>query len=846
MLKTHEGFAYITPTFLASASEVRTKSCPLSYSSTKSALLNCWNRPSWSSFLHRTMSYPPNNRMPLPGPPLGQQSMGPSRGIQYAMKHPEFSGHQPHLSPPDSTFNEQLAFFSMHKPTKTKSWDDITPVRHRLSTSEIRKALSKLQQRPKHSVKDTLMNLESNSARRVINALVQEQNDQLVQVDPTSEWIIAGLDVQRETVKYLMGQTRIPKNISVILKTEPSSSSRYEFDDDLLSPSPPAGFLNTGRNQMSHMHQHGPQHHDNAIMHNEPRMMQPPHQAQDQPQFHGHDRGRGHGMMPGREEPPHMILNGQHGPVQEPFPQGGANRGGYPQGDVPLGHNPHADPHMNQHVGQQPHPPMHPRDHHHEGGPQGMIIPPPPPVGMPGVVHQPQGPPPPFEPHQQPGPMPGSFPDPNSMGGPVQAPQFAPPVEVVNPHVLNHQRSKPTSLRREFKEFQEHEYEFESGKSDSDSQYSLRSAEDGGYSVIERSRSRGRKRSKTRTRSRSRSADRSRSSDRVRVQKVYKSKNSHGRTRSIIENVHEERYKTSSKDGSPRPPVAAIPTQPIINIRIDNDNDRERDRTGDRIKEVYTPDHDSRRTGRGTPSPTFSHAIFSKHDKFDSHIPSRHSSIGGSDTDSSVIDGASSTYTSDDSVFSEPTRPSPYDRMAAEVGTGGPHLRSRNISIPHNDTLVSAYHNSRRRQKQRFSVDDYPPAPRRGSLHEDHIEPHRAPFYQRPPMAPRHHSGQAANHFEPRYPPQPSRSYTDVPPPPSYKPQLPPQLPPQRYITEDRPDAFELRAMADQLDAMDYINQTRRSGLSTWRGNMRARAGAEVDEWAYHPSERVFSGYRHV
>jgi hypothetical protein len=90
--------------------------------------------------------------------------------------------------------------------------------------------------------------------------------------------------------------------------------------------------------------------------------------------------------------------------------------------------------------------------------------------------------------------------------------------------------------------------------------------------------------------------------------------------------------------------------------------------------------------------------------------------------------------------------------MPAEVGTGGPHLRSRNISIPHNDTLVSAYQNSRRRQKQRFSVDDYPPAPRRGSLHEDHIEPHRAPFYQRPPMTPRHHSGHAANHFEPRYP----------------------------------------------------------------------------------------------
>lgn len=774
------------------------------------------------------MSYPPNNHMPLQGPSLGQQATGPFRGTQHSMQQPVFPNNQQNFGSFDSNFNEQLAFFSIHKPVTTKTWDDITPVRHRLSTSEIRKALSKLQKHPKKNVNDILINLQSESARRVIDALVQEQNDQLAQTDPTSEWIIAGLDIKKETVKHLLAQVRVTKSISIILKTEPLSSNQYDFDDDPSGPSP--GFLNTGRNQMSHMHQRGQQQHENMMMHSDPHMMQPPYSVE-QPQFPGHDRGHGRGMMPGHDEAP-PFHHGQNGPTHEPFAQGGMNRGGPTQGDMPHGRH---DPHANQ----QPYPPMHAHNNHQEGGPHGVIIPPPP-IGIPGGPNQPQvvppqvGPPP-FEPHQHPAPMPGTFPEPNHMNGPGPVPHFPPP-EIVDPRGLKHQRSKPTSLRHEFKEIHETEYESESG---SDSQYSLRSAEDVGYGVIERSRSRGRKRSKTR--SRSSSARRGRSNDRVRVQKVYKVKSSHGRPRSNVEDVHEVRQKVSSKDSSPRSSVAAVPTQPIINIRIDNDNDRERDRTGDRIREVYTPDHDTRRTGRGTPSPTFPHATYSKHDKFDSYIPSRHSSVGGSDTDSSGIDGNSSIYTSDDSVFSEPIRVHKHDRTS-DVGTGGPHLRSRNISVPHDDAFVSTYHETRRRQKPHFTVDDYPPAHRRGSLHEDHIEPHRAPFYQRPPMAARHHSGQAASHFDSRYPPKPSHSYTDVPPLVSYKP----QPPPQRYITEDRPDAFELRAMADELDAIDYINQTRRSGLPNWRSNMRARAKAEVDEWAYRPHERVYNGYRHV
>jgi len=109
-------------------------------------------------------------------------------------------------------------------------------------------------------------------------------------------------------------------------------------------------------------------------------------------------------------------------------------------------------------------------------------------------------------------------------------------------------------------------------------------------------------------------------------------------------------------------------------------------------------------------------------------------------------------------------------------------------------------------------------------------------------MPTRRHSVQMPNPFDPRYTAQASRSYTDAPLSYAYKS----QPPPQRYIEEHRPDAFKLRAMADELDAMDYINQSRRSSMLPRRDSMRGRVGTEVDEWAYRPHEKLYGGYRHV
>jgi hypothetical protein len=415
------------------------------------------------------------------------------------------------------------------------------------------------------------------------------------------------------------------------------------------------------------------------------------------------------------------------------------------------------------------------------------------------------------------------------------APQFM-PAQILDPQVIKYQKSKSKNLRRELQDI--YELEFESGSESSNSeigsQFSSRSVEDGAYGIIERSRSRSRNVSKTR--SRGRGAVRSRSNGRDRIPKLLKVKKSHGPSRSDVEVVHEDKHSPPFKNSSLRSSASALPTQQIFNIYIDNDNDREREQKSDRGGDGHTTDYDPRRNSKPIPSSGFSKPMYTKRDKLHAHPVSRQSSVGGSDTGSSVIDGNSSIYTSDDSVFSEPVRSRMYSRTASEVGGGVAHLRSRNLPTPRQDALMPAYHESHQRQKPHFEVDDCPPQRPRGSLQEGYVEPHRSPSYRQPSLATRRHSVQLANPFDPRYPAQPSRSYTEYSR----------QLLPQRYIAESRPEPFEIRAMTDQLGAMDYINHSRRGGLPHRRNNLRGRMALEVDEWAYRPHGRVYDGYRHM
>ncbi|KAJ4290440.1 hypothetical protein N0V90_010656 [Kalmusia sp. IMI 367209] len=738
----------------------------------------------------------------------GQHSIGQPRGAHHAqdsLHRQRLQGSQQHFGSFDQPSSEQLAFFSMHKPIGVKSWTNATPLHLRLSSSDIRQTLTKWQLNSNKSVVDTLNTLDSKTARMMIEALVHEQNEKLSASDSPSEWVIAGIDVKKETVKRYPYQRDIITRIEIILKTEPlqmddMSRANANFRNEDLHDSPPPLNEPFGRVGPAHMNQGSqrpPQSGPN-IMHvehqgiREPPMRDPP--------FSGHGRDHDLGPMP-------MPMREDFPPPPPQHIQAGPPHGSHPQGAPHPGPNPHAGPPHGAPQGV----PMH--------GPQNVMVLPPPPHDMPGgpIRH------PPHDPHQHPRPMSGPMP-PHG-------------VEIIDSHVLKHHKSKSKSLRHEFQDAFEHESGSESGHSDSGSHFSSRSVEDGDYRIIERSRSRGRKGSKTRARSRS--GNRSRSHGRDNVPKIYKVKKSHGRGRSDVEAVLDDKHKFSSKNSSPRSSAAALPTQQIFNIHIDNDNDRERERNNTRGREHHM-DQETRRTSNPISPLGFSDPVYTKRDKYDAHPMSRHSSVGGSETGSSVCDSNSSFYTSDDSVFSEPIRARMPSRTISEVGAQ-PHLRSRAIPRPREDAYVTVYHEPRRRQKQRSPADDYPHRPR-GSLHEDRIEPLHSPSFQRPPLSARRHSVQMANPFDSRYTAQASRSYTDVPPSYAYKSQ--PQ--PQRYIAEDRPDPFELRAMAAQIDAMNYINQSRRHGAPSRRNSFRSRMDAEADEWAYHPRERVHGAYRHV
>lgn len=649
------------------------------------------------------------------------------------------------------------------------------------------------------------MNLKSDSARRLIHALVQEQNGKLFDSDPSSVWIIAGIDVQKEIIKQWPSQKKVIKSIEIILKTEPAPFNTYELDDDSFGPSPTRGAFKKGNSHMNQTHQNVHQ--------------------------NGHP-----GMRPERELP-HQMDGREHNPVPAGVPES--------HGFAPVPHerggNQHGQGNM-QHVGGQGGQPHIQQTHaqggapqHAAGGPQVAVIPPPPPPphGPPdGPIKHTQVVPPHFEVDQQPRSMPGGFPEPVVVPRPV-------PIETIDPRILKHHKSKSKGLRREYIDM--YEYDSDSGMSNSDdgSQFSSRSVEDGAYGFVERSRSRGRRSSKTR--SRGRSAIRSRSNGRERISKVHKTKKTHGRGRSDVEIIYEDKDKSPSKHNSPQSSASALPTQQIFNIRIDNDNDREREKKNDRGRGFQTIDHDQRRNSNHMSPPGFSIPPHAKRDKFEPHPMSRHSSVGGSETGSSIIDGNSSIYTSDDSVFSEPWLPRMHSRSTSEVGAA-PHLRSRNMSIPRHDAFDPTYHESHRRQRPRYETDDYPPPRPRGSLHETETERYHSVSHQRPSMPTRRHSVQVSNPFDPRYPTQPSRSYTQASSPYAY-PTGPPH---QRHMPESRPDPFELRAMADQLDAMNYINNSRRNGLAhRWNGT-RGRMAPEVDEWAYRPHGRVYDGYRHV
>jgi hypothetical protein len=377
-----------------------------------------------------------------------------------------------------------------------------------------------------------------------------------------------------------------------------------------------------------------------------------------------------------------------------------------------------------------------------------------------------------------------------------------PPVEVLDPRVVAAQKARPRGHRHDLRDESESDY------SDSDlGSLGSRSVEDG-YGYVERSGSRGRKHHDRRNRSRSQRRHRSRSRDDI--SKPYKDARIHGH----IDYPPRDRFDGARVSPSPHPPNGGLPSQNIINIRVDNDNERA---NAKKSKEAHNRARDPRRASHSISPTGFPSPKLRKQDKYTAEPMYRGGSNNGSDSETSWA-GSSSIYSgTNSSVFSEPDRG---------------HVKRPPMPRPRGDS----FDYDRRAKANYTGPNDYPPQrPRaRSPFHDDYINPPvRRHSKHQNPFTP-HHNGYAPHRPDPYI--GPDRLYS----------------PPQRYITEKEHYGLD---MADLADAV-YEEVQRRQVKGGRRGSGRvpgSLARDDTDEWAtpnradrYERVHPGYSGYRHV
>lgn len=115
---------------------------------------------------------------------------------------------------------------------KYDGWEDVEPTRHHISNEGLLMDV-KIFQRSKRSVKRTMEEIPSITARRLIEELVQEENEELRAIDKTLRWNIACIDLKWK--KTSSGE-KLLQRISVITVREKSNSS---YDSTDISDPPP-------------------------------------------------------------------------------------------------------------------------------------------------------------------------------------------------------------------------------------------------------------------------------------------------------------------------------------------------------------------------------------------------------------------------------------------------------------------------------------------------------------------------------------------------------------------------------------------------------------------------------
>lgn len=420
--------------------------------------------------------------------PMAQQqgSIGQQRG----MPNPNSSQNG------FAKYDPQFALFTLERQKGAEGWEDVEAEQQHVNTQDLQSDVRKFQ-KAKNNVKRVMEEIPSSNARRLINELVEEQNQELMAINRTIQWSIASIEIKWKTISR---QKRQLQRISVILQTGPSG---YENPQTVRA----AATIGT--------------------------KMQPLHQGQGFPQQSAH---AGHDM-------PQLQRNLQH-PAQQPM--------GRMQQQAQQMRPPAPQAHA-QH-GQMPPPPPPPGGMEH-------LPPPPPGAPLSHLPLPPHGagqslPRQQFHGQQQPRTMPGAFPP--EGGHHVSMRPGQPQMEILHPseykkqkkHKGHHEESSSDS------ESDSDEWDTESGDSVPD-RFRGRKVEHGEFVHIgkpKRGRSRKSSRSKKSRHSKSHSKLRSRSRSHARTE--YRRR----RDSDYIDPPPMGKYSPmSSKDSSPRSSKQQLP-----------------------------------------------------------------------------------------------------------------------------------------------------------------------------------------------------------------------------------------------------------------------------------------------
>ncbi|KAJ4372652.1 hypothetical protein N0V86_008015 [Didymella sp. IMI 355093] len=458
--------------------------------------------------------------------PMTQQQglMGQQRGLQNSNT----------LQTGYTKYDPQLALFTFERQKGAEGWEDVEPEQQHVNAQDLQSDVKKFQ-RSKTTVKRVMEDIPSTNARRLVNELVEEQNQALMAINRTLRWTIASIDIKWKTIDRKRRQLQ---RISVILQTEPSG---YE-DPHTVRAAAGVGSKVQPMQQPMQPNQGFPQQ-SNHTGNEMPQLQRNPQHPAQPPMAHMQQPAQ-----QTRPPPPHGQA--QHGQVPPPPPP-------------PPGMDSFPPP-----------PPGAPHSH-----------PPPPPHGMGRGIPRP-----PIHGQQQPRSMPGAFP-PEGVHRPPMRPS-QPPVEILRPSEYKKQKKHKnySDESSSDSESDSDEWESEIGDSGSD-RFRIRHVEHGDFAHVgkpNRGRSRQSSRSKKSRHNKSRSKVRSRSRSHARTDAHRKRRDS-----DYIERPPMGKPSPmSNKDSSPRSSEQRLPPIHIhMNAPAAEKTTRANDRAPRDSFSASSPDH---------------------------------------------------------------------------------------------------------------------------------------------------------------------------------------------------------------------------------------------------------------